>query len=119
MGLRKRTAENREVLCEDKNLSAVYETVTGNNAVTQELLLFQTEVRRPVDDKLVELFKASFVEKKLDTFSSRQFSARLLFFDPSGTAALLGQLGFFLQKFKFAHCTCFGFHRCRSDVTPF
>ena len=53
--LRQRTAEDREVLAVDEHQPAVDRAVAGDDAVAEDVLLVEPELRRPVGDEGVEL----------------------------------------------------------------
>ena len=85
-----RPAEHREILREDEDLAAVDLTVTGHDAVAQELLLLHAEVGAPVGDELVDLVEGPGVREQTDALARGELPFTVLLLDPLRAAALLG-----------------------------
>ena len=69
--LRKRPAKDREVLREDVDESTVDLAVPGDHAITIELLRFEPEIGRAMDDEAVQFDERAFVQKKLESLAGR------------------------------------------------
>ncbi len=90
MGLRHRTTQNGEVLREHVDHTAIDRAPTGDNAVTCRLVLFHAELGAAVRLEHVELFKAVFVQQKVDPFARSQFALLVLTVDPALPPAQTG-----------------------------
>jgi len=88
----------------------------GDNAVAEILLLVKTEIARTVDDKLVEFFKASVVQKEFDPLAGGHLAARSLLVYPGLAAAEFGLSRLFSETLEFIYRTFFGFHRLRANL---
>ena len=95
-----RTAEHREVLCEDIDHAAVDRAPAGDDAVAGELVLVGVEVRVSVFDEHVELLERIGIEKQLDALAGGQLAARMLRFDAGFTAAKAGAAAAFVEIVK-------------------
>jgi hypothetical protein len=88
--LRERPAEDGEVLREDEDAAAVDEAVAGDDAVARKPLLVEAEIRRAVDDELVELLERPLVQQELDALARRQLTRRVLLLDAPRAPARRG-----------------------------
>jgi hypothetical protein len=91
VGLGEGAAEDREVLREDEDLTAVYQPVAGDDAVAVKLLPVEAEVRGAVRDEAVELLEGAFVEEEGETLAGGPFARLMLSSDAGLTPAGLGQ----------------------------
>src|SRR5207248_2986479 len=101
VGFRERAAEDGEVLREDKNQAAFDASVTGDEAVAKDLLLFHPEVCAVVGDQLVGLFEGALVEQELDTLTGRHLARVMLFLLSLRASALLSEFVSSLQLGQF------------------
>ena len=84
------TTKDGEVLCEDIDQTTVNRTGTGDDTVTEELRLVDTEVRRAVQDEGVDFVEATFVEEEGDTLASGELTLLVLAVDTLLTATDVG-----------------------------
>src|SRR5215213_6433911 len=89
--LGKGTAKDSEILREHKHVTAVDETVTGDDTVAGVDLLVESDVSRAMDHQLVKLFEGTFIQQELDAFASSHLSCVVLLLHTSTTAACLRQ----------------------------
>jgi len=93
MRLAQRSAEDGEILAEDKDLAAIDGTVPGDDAVA-EITLFLTQAAATADLEHVELFKGTVVEQQVEPLPGGQFALAVLivlFFFPTGGNGLRPQ----------------------------
>ena len=76
--LGQRSTEDREVLAEDEDQATVDGPVPGDHAIAEERGL---DLGIAIRDERVELDERSGVEQQLQSFTRRQFSARMLLVD--------------------------------------
>ncbi len=94
---RQRAAEDGEILREDEHHPAMDLAATGDDPVTKDILLVQTEVGRPVGDEHIEFFEGIRVDQQLDPFARGQLPFFVLSVDPVLSAA---QFRFGPHRFK-------------------
>ena len=97
MGLRKRSAEHCKVLTENENKATIDGAVTGDDAVARHLLFGHAEIRAPMLNEHVELFKGINVQQKINSLPRRQFSLLVLSRYPLLTTAHPGRCTLFFQ----------------------
>ncbi|ENR04566.1 hypothetical protein H721_01164 [Brucella ovis IntaBari-2006-46-332] len=109
MGFRKRAAQNREVLAEHIDLTAIDGAPARYHAVARNFLLRHAEIGAAMRDIHVELLERSFVEKHFDSFARGKLAFAVLGIDTalSAAKASLGAACFELFK-KFLHSMTFG-----------
>src|SRR3546814_11547948 len=78
VALRKRTAEDGEILAEDEDQSAVDRARPGHHPVAGYLRLFHAEVDAIVLDVHVELLERAFVEQHLQPLARGQTALAVL-----------------------------------------
>src|SRR5690606_20597879 len=108
---RKRTAKDREVLCEYEHLAAIDEPMSCDNAVARKLLFIQSKIGRSMRDKFVELLERSSVQKEFDPFARGHAAAALLLFYTVSTAAGFRRGGTFPKFGEFVCHFRFGIHK--------
>ena len=86
--LRERPAEDREVLAEDEHQPPVDRAVSGDDAVAEEELLVEPELRRAVGDERVQLDERARVQEEVQSLARRELAPRVLSLDADRTAAL-------------------------------
>ena len=84
------TTEDGEVLCKDIDQTTVDRTGPGDDTVTEELRLVDTEVRRAVQDEGVDFVEATFVKEEGDTLASGELTLLVLAVDTLLTATDVG-----------------------------
>jgi hypothetical protein len=67
----------------------VNRSVAGHHAVSEDLLVGQTEVRGAMRHEPIQLDEGALVEKEVESLASRQLTAFVLGLQPFGTSALL------------------------------
>ena len=75
----KRSSKHGEVLREHKHVTTVDQTVTRDHTVARVDLLVESEVFRAMHDKLVKLFKGTFIKQKLNRSRAVIFPAPCCF----------------------------------------
>ena len=88
--LRQRTAEDREVLAEDEHEPPVDRSVSRDDAVAEEVLAIETELRRAVRDERIELHERARVEEQVEALPCRELAPRMLALHPHRASALQG-----------------------------
>src|SRR3546814_14158480 len=91
VALRKRTAEDGEILAEDEDQSAVDRARPGHHPVAGYLRLFHAEVDAIVLDVHVEFLERAFVEQHLQPLARGQPALAVLRVDAFLTAAHAGR----------------------------
>ena len=86
--LRQRSAEHREVLREDEDQASVDGAVAGDDAVAEEVLAIQPELRRAVGDECVELDERSGVEEEVEALARGELAPGVLALDPHRSPTL-------------------------------
>ncbi len=81
IGLRQRAAEDREVLAEHEDLSAVDATVTRHDAIAKRALVREAELRRAMGHERVELDERFRVEEQLEPLARGQLAHGVLLLD--------------------------------------
>src|ERR1041385_7328902 len=82
MRFRKGSAKNSEVLGENIHQSSVNFSVTGHHSITRIFFFFQSEICGAMGDEHSDLFEASFIEQKMQTFSCSKLSFFMLCVNP-------------------------------------
>ena len=82
MGGRHGPAQHREVLAKHIDLTPVDRAPSGDNAIPGWLLGLHPEIGAAMGDEHVELFKAVFVQQKIDTLARAQLATPVLGIDP-------------------------------------
>ena len=72
--LRERAAEDREVLAEDEDQPPVDRAVAGDDAIAEDALPVEAELRGPVGDERVELDEGPGVEQEVEALARRQLA---------------------------------------------
>jgi hypothetical protein len=75
-------------------LSALDPAVSGDDTVSVNPLLLHPEIAAVMDDELVHLLERPLVQEQADPFPRSQLAGLVLFLNPVGAAAQLGQLVF-------------------------
>ncbi len=86
--LAERAAEDREVLREHRDLTAVHGAVAGDHAVAVRPVLLLAEVDRAVPGELVELDEGVLVQQLHDALAGRQLALGVLLLDRLGGAGV-------------------------------
>ena len=86
--LGQRAAEDREVLAEDEDQPPVDGAVAGDDAVAEEVLPVEAELRRAVGDERVELDERPGIEQQVEALARRQLAPGVLALDPHRSPAL-------------------------------
>ena len=89
MGLGERAAEHSEVLGEHVYQPAVDPAVAGDDTVTQEFLVGETEVGRSVGNEAVQLYEGPGVQEQIQPLPRGELALLVLLFDPLLASALL------------------------------
>ncbi len=76
--LRKRAAEDGEILRENIGRTAVDQAVTGDEPVAVDHLFLHAEVLAAVADQLVHFLKRAFVEQQTDTLARGELALFVL-----------------------------------------
>ncbi len=109
MGYRKRAAQNREVLAEHIDLTAIDGAPARYHAVARNFLLRHAEIGAAMRDIHVELLERSFVEKHFDSFARGKLAFAVLGIDTALSAAKASLGAACLELFKkFLHSMTFG-----------
>ena len=82
VGLGQRSAEDREVLAEDEDQPAVDGAVAGDDAVAEEVLPVQPELRRAMRDERVELDERAGIQQEVEPLARGQLAPGMLALDP-------------------------------------
>ena len=82
VGLRERTAEDREVLREHRGLPPVDAPEPGDHAVARDALALHPEVVAAVSDEAIDLVEAAGVEQEIESLACRELAGRVLLVDP-------------------------------------
>ena len=90
MGLRQRSAEDREVLTEDEDQFAVDGAVAGDHTVARDPLLGHAELVAAVLDEHVPLFERVLVEQDFQPLAGGQLALAMLRVDAALAAAQTG-----------------------------
>ena len=85
--LRQRSAEDREVLAEDKDEASIDGAMPGHHAVAEDVLAVQAELRRSVRHERVELDERPRIQQQVQAFPRGQLSERVLPLNSDGAAA--------------------------------
>ena len=88
VGLRERTAEDREVLAEDEDKAPCDGAVAGHHSVTEEVLPVHPELRRPVGHKGIQLDEGARIEQQVEPFPRRELAPRMLALDADRSPTL-------------------------------
>jgi hypothetical protein len=91
VGLGEGAAEDGEVLGEDVHQAAVDPAGAGDDAITGEDLLLESEVGGAVGDEAIELDEAALVEQEIQPLSGGELALLVLLSNPIGASALLGE----------------------------
>ena len=83
VGLRERTAEDREVLREHRGLPPVDAAEPGDHAVARDALALHPEVVAAVRDEAIDLVEAAGVEQEVEPLPGRELAGRVLLVDAS------------------------------------
>ena len=83
----KRTAGNREVLCEDGNRLTHNSTGTDNYTVTRQRFVLHAEITTVMLNKHIILLERVSIYQRNDTLTRGHFTHRFLFFDGFGSAS--------------------------------
>src|SRR4029077_14929214 len=110
VGFGQRSAEDREVLREGKDLTAPDQTMAGDDAVTWYLLRGHPEVETAVCDEFVEFLERAGIEEQIDSLPRRQLARLVLAPKPLLAAAPFGAALEVRQRVAGIHL---GFHRLR------
>ena len=97
VGLRERSAEHRKVLREDEHHATVDLAATGDDAVTEVLLLGQAEIARAVGHEHIAFDEAVGIHQKFDALARREFALFVLGLDAFLAAAQAGLGAHLLQ----------------------
>ena len=92
VGFRQRTAEDGEVLGENKDQATLDAAIAGDEAVAEILAVGHAEISATVGHQLVGLFKAVLVEQELNPLARRHLAFLVLPFAALGAAAVGRQL---------------------------
>ena len=84
--------EDREVLGEDEHQPAVDSPVASHNAVAEEHLFVEPEIRRAMRHQCVEFDEGGRVEEEVESLAGGELAARVLLFDSGGSPAEPGLL---------------------------
>ena len=101
VGFGERSAEDGEILGEDKHQAAFDAAVSGDEAVAVDLLLGHAEVVAAMRDQFVGLLEGAFVEQELDALAGRHLAFLVLFFTATLATAIFGELVTLLQFSQF------------------
>ena len=78
VGLRERSAEDREILREDVGRAAVDQAVAGDEAVAVDHLFVHAEVVAAMADQLVGFLEGAFVEQQVDALARGELAFGVL-----------------------------------------
>jgi hypothetical protein len=78
MRLRKRSAEDREILTEDEDRPAMDASTAGDNSIAERTIFLESKVVRTMSDEHIELFEGAFVKQERQTFSRRELAFGVL-----------------------------------------
>ena len=90
-GAAQTSAENRKVLGEDIDQPAVDAAVSGYHPVSENLLVFHTEIRTAMDYEFIEFLESPLIQKVFNPFPGRQFTLFMLGIDLVLTAGQFRQ----------------------------
>src|SRR5258706_194310 len=88
----KGAAKDSEVLSEDKDLAAIDQAMTGDDAIAGIDFVLHPKVLRTMFDQPVELLKSAVVEQELDPLARGQLARGMLLLDACGATACFGAL---------------------------
>src|SRR5207248_3032570 len=91
VGLRERSAKNREVLGKSKNQAAFNASIAGDEAIAVGLLLGHAKILRAMRYQAVSLFEGALIEQELDALAGTHLAFFVLPRPPLFAAASLGQ----------------------------
>jgi hypothetical protein len=94
------TAEDGEILREQKHRPPVDTAVAGHDAVAIDPLCIEPEVGAAMRDESVELDEAPFVHQEVDPLARRELPLRVLRRGPLLTATPLGFRAAALEQFQ-------------------
>ncbi len=86
-----RAAEDREVLREEIDETAVNPTPPGDHAIAERSVLGHAEVGGAVGDESIQLDERTGVEEEVEAFARSELPLLVLLRDPRGAATLFGQ----------------------------
>ena len=86
-----RSAEDGEILREDKYEPALNASVAGDETVAEELLFVHPEIGAAMGDELVGLLEGAFVEEKFNSLARRHLACFMLAFATIDAATSLGK----------------------------
>ncbi len=89
VGLRQRSAEDREILREDVSRAAMNQAPAGDEAVAVDHLILHAEIARVMAHQLVGFLERALVEQQIDALARGEFAFGVLL-----GAALLAPAGF-------------------------
>src|SRR6185369_14932094 len=89
---RKRSANNRKVLCKDENQASFDASITGDKSVAIKLLVFHPEIVASVSYQFVGLFERALVEQEFHPLASGHLAFLVLALPALSATALFRQL---------------------------
>src|ERR1700737_3203764 len=95
--LAERAAEDREILAEDKDQTAVDGTVAGDDPVTGDLVLVDAEIMAAMLDEHVPFLEGIGVEQELEPLARGELATAMLGLDAAGATARTGRRPLFFQ----------------------
>lgn len=97
MSFTQRTPKDSKILTENKNRSAVNESMTSDNTISVIYFLLHPKFIASMSFQLIIFPKRTFIKKKRNTLSCSQFSFRMLCVDSFLATAYFGSLSSLLK----------------------